>query len=90
MEIAMTGLILTQFQNVMREYEPCAVFVTQPGWDGSFPSPPQFSTRQAGYQIDEQELAEELSDALPADVSFQEAAEVSPDDFENLYQWFLS
>ena len=39
---------------------------------------------------DEALLAAEMSDTLPCSVKTQPLPEIDPDDFESLYQWFLS
>jgi len=40
--------------------------------------------------IDEDELANEMTASFPNTVSNTPAPEIDPDDFERLYQWFLS
>ena len=40
--------------------------------------------------IDENELADEMTESLPNPVSNPSAPDVDPEDFEKIYQWFLS
>lgn len=53
-------------------------------------SPLQVTAQDFGYEIDEQELAEELIAPLPISFPLPAAPEVAPDDFERIYRWFLA
>ena len=80
----MTNLMLTKPKYAIQ------YFVLPPDIEAPTPQPLQFSAKDLGYEIDEQELAEELSAPLPTSFSFPNPPVVAPDDFERAYQWFLS
>ncbi len=58
--------------------------------DVSSPRPDPFSTSDYGYPASENDLADDLSGALPANLMDQAAPQVDPEDFETIYQWFIS
>ena len=53
-------------------------------------SPIEISPQDFGYEINEDELASEMRVQLPDDLIWQPIPEVDPDDFETVYNWFLS
>lgn len=65
-------------------------FVISPQDNDLTPGPLQVSARDFGYEIDEQELAEELIAPLPISFPLPTPADVDPDDFERIYRWFLA
>jgi hypothetical protein len=65
-------------------------FVISPSDDDTSPRPLQVSARDFGYEIDEQELAEELVAPLPISFQIPTPPEVDPHDFERIYRWFLA
>lgn len=65
-------------------------FVFIPEDDNSIPRPLQVSARDFGYEIDEQEVAEELIAPLPISFQIPKTPDVDADDFEKIYQWFLA
>ena len=52
--------------------------------------PIEISPQDFGYEINEDELASEMRVQLPDDLIWQPIPEVDPDDFETVYNWFLS
>jgi hypothetical protein len=48
------------------------------------------TAQSLGFELDPQEMADELSAPLPAGFSSDNLPEVAPEDFERLYGWFLS
>jgi hypothetical protein len=46
--------------------------------------------KEMGYEIDEDELADEMLAELPAHFQDQPAPSISPDEFETAYNWFIS
>ncbi len=52
--------------------------------------PIQVSTCDYGFDIDEDELASELLARLPNSLNEQTIPEIDPNEFETMYQWFLS
>lgn len=46
--------------------------------------------KEMGYEIDEEELADEMQAELPAYFQDQPASSISPDEFESTYNWFIS
>ncbi len=48
------------------------------------------SSRDYGFDFDEEEIARELLAPLPASLLSQAAPDVDVDEFESRYQWFLS
>lgn len=65
-------------------------FVFSPDDDNPTPRPLQISAKDVGYEIDEMELAEELTAPLPISFPTPDPSEVDPDNFEIIYQWFLA
>jgi hypothetical protein len=56
----------------------------------ALPEPIQASSRDYGFDFDEEEIARELVTPLPASLSTQAIPEVDADDFEQIFQYFLS
>lgn len=50
----------------------------------------EIAAQELGYEINEDEVANELGVQLPKDVSWQPIPEVEPEEFETVYGWFLS
>ncbi len=50
----------------------------------------EISAQELGYEINEDEVANELGTQLPEKVSWQPIPEVEPEEFETVYKWFLS
>ena len=65
-------------------------FFFSPSNSSPFLGPLQVPARDFGYEIDEQNLAEEL--LAPLSISFPDPnhPDVDPDDFETVYRWYLS
>lgn len=80
----MTDLLLTK-----PKYE-IQYFVFSPDDDNPTPRSVQVSAKDFGYQIDEQELAEEYIALLPTSFPAPNSPDVDPDDFERVYRWFLA
>jgi hypothetical protein len=51
--------------------------------------PASYSPSDFGFEIEESRLAEELSTPLPA-ILPEQPVQVNPNDFETLFNWFLS
>lgn len=80
----MTDQILTRSR-----YE-IQFFIVSPDDGDPAQRPLQASARDFGYEIDEQELAEELIAPLPTGILIPTLPDVDPDDFESIYRCFLS
>ena len=52
--------------------------------------PDQFSAQQAGYEISEDDLADGMAALIHGSLIDQPAPQISPDEFEAAYSWFLS
>ena len=65
-------------------------FIISPDDGDPTPRPLQVSAKDFGYEIDEQELAEELIAPLPISFPLPTPPDVDPDDFERIYRWFLA
>jgi hypothetical protein len=83
MEQAMTDLTLTRPKFEIQ-------YFVVPTDDDPIPGPLQVSAKDFGYEIDEQELAEELAAPLLLSFPIPAPPDVDPHDFERIYRWFLA
>ena len=56
----------------------------------ALPEPIQASSRDYGFDFDEEEIGRELLAPLPASLSTQTIPEVDADEFEKVFHYFLS
>ena len=68
----------------------CNFFVVLPDENVLPEQPICASSRDYGFDFDEEELARELLAPLPASLISQTNYEVDADEFESCYLWFLS
>lgn len=80
----MTDLLLT-----INEHE-IQYLVCSPEDDDPTLRPWQLSAKDFGYEIDEQELAEELITPVPIGFAKHNPAEVDAQEFESVYKFFLA
>jgi len=68
----------------------CNFFIALP--EAAFPSnqPIHASSRDYGFDFDEEELGRELPAPLPINPADQTIRKVDPEEFETRYIWFLS
>jgi hypothetical protein len=55
-----------------------------------FDQPEGATSLDYGFDFDEQELGDELTAPLPANVLEQPAPLIEADEFDSLYKWFIS
>jgi len=65
-------------------------FVVLPDEDFATEQPICVSSRDYGFDLDEEEVAEELLAPLPASLRVQTQTKVDPGEFETRYSWFQS
>ena len=51
---------------------------------------PKYTATDFGYEIDPQDMADELAATILGEQTPAPSQEVAPEDFENVYNWFLS
>jgi hypothetical protein len=56
----------------------------------ALPEPIQASSRDYGFDFDEEEIGRELIAPLPTDHSTRTLCDIDPDEFESRYLWFPS
>ncbi len=54
------------------------------------PKANQYSASDSGYEISEEELANAMTGDVSANSTDPSTPQVSPDEFEDLYTWFIS
>ncbi len=54
------------------------------------PQPKPYSAADLGYEISEDELAEAMKAPIPGDLLDPATAQISPDEFDTVYTWFIS
>jgi hypothetical protein len=52
--------------------------------------PDPLTAADFGFEVGDEELAEELSETIPSSLIPQTAPQVDPEDFETIYNWFIS
>ena len=68
----------------------CCNFVVSPPADFSRMYPVQACSRDYGFDFDEEEIGKELLAPLPVNLSSQAFPEIDADEFEQVFQCFLS
>ena len=77
-------------QTLTKSAAICSFFVVLPGDDFTVVQPICASSRDYGFDIDEEDVARELLAPLPASLITLVDYELDPDEFESRHQWFLS
>jgi hypothetical protein len=70
-------------QNLTRPATICEFIV-------ALPEPTEASSRDYGFDFDEEELGQVLLAPLSTDHSVQTLSDIDPDEFESRYLWFAS
>ncbi len=68
----------------------CSSLVALPSTDNLPEGPIYASSRDYGFDLDEEEIGREMLVLLPASLVNQPVFEIAPDEFEAIHLWFLS
>jgi hypothetical protein len=84
-----TGLMEVRMEN---QIQLCSLFSLKVFFLSAFEvsTSPKYTASDIGYEIDPQDMADELAALLPVNQTPTTPLEAAPEDFEEDYGWFIS